>query len=83
MVEVTNLHDCFLINMKKVQPKMYLYTAINVYRSSGDVTPLILDLGTRFERPTSRRQLCSPERAGYPLNRETRGFSIRLDVWIK
>jgi hypothetical protein len=54
MVQATNLHDCCLINIRKVKPKIYLYAAIKAYnRGSGDITPLILDLGTRFERPTS------------------------------
>ena len=52
-VDATNLQECFLINIRKVKPKIYLYTAKNAYRGSGDKTPHILDLGTRFERPTS------------------------------
>jgi hypothetical protein len=53
MVEATNLYECFLINIRKVKPKIYLYTAINACRGGGDITPLILHLGTRFERPSS------------------------------
>jgi hypothetical protein len=63
MVEATNLHECFLINIKKVKPKMYLYVAINAYRGSGDITPLILHFGTRFYRPTSCHVRSVPRRA--------------------
>jgi hypothetical protein len=62
-VEATNLHECFLINITKVKPHIYLYTATNAYRGSGDKTPLILDLDTTLERPTSCHVRSVPRRA--------------------